>query len=220
MQMVKKPTGMAEVKVRMTKDLHRKIERDADKHGQTINAEILRRLEGSFQSDRMFEGILAPHNAKLVRMVGQAAMMAGDWRNDKTRFDALEEATIWILYAVGLELIKKEREEFDKAKPTRAQLLARDDEMGSAIAQIVIPNEMPDRSVREVMHEHVLEHVRVRERSDIRWGRKKKPAEKLSVPGVDPNDPDVVYARDVAADKLVPVFKRITNKLDAPSDTG
>src|SRR5262245_60456794 len=85
--------------VRMTKDLHRRIQRDADKHGQTINAEILRRLEGSFQSDRLFEGVLAPHNAKLVRMIGQAAIMAGDWRGNKSRFDAFEDAVTKIIYA-------------------------------------------------------------------------------------------------------------------------
>jgi Arc-like DNA binding domain len=39
----------AEVKVRMPKGLHRRIQREADRHGQTINAEILVRLEGSFE---------------------------------------------------------------------------------------------------------------------------------------------------------------------------
>jgi hypothetical protein len=35
----------AEVKVRMPKSLHRRIQREANRRGQTINAEILRRLE-------------------------------------------------------------------------------------------------------------------------------------------------------------------------------
>jgi hypothetical protein len=48
-QMAKKTTQA--VHVRMPKELHRKIQREADRHGQTINAEILVRLEQSFESN-------------------------------------------------------------------------------------------------------------------------------------------------------------------------
>ena len=48
--MAKKPTQA--VHVRMPKELHRKIQREADRHGQTINAEILVRLEGSFETGK------------------------------------------------------------------------------------------------------------------------------------------------------------------------
>jgi len=44
-----KKTQTVQVKVRMTKDLQRRIQREADRHGQTINAEILGRLEMSFE---------------------------------------------------------------------------------------------------------------------------------------------------------------------------
>src|SRR5512136_2206888 len=117
-----KKTQAAQVKVRMPKELQRKIQRDADRHGQTINAEILRRLETSYQSDKLFEGILAPHNAKLVRMIGQAAILAGDWRGNKIKFDALADAITWILHAGALALLKREREEFAKAKPSREEI--------------------------------------------------------------------------------------------------
>jgi hypothetical protein len=175
-----KKRDFAEAKVRMSKSLYSRIQREADKRSLPANAEIVRRLESSFQADRMFEGVLAPHNAKLVRMVGQAAIMAGDWRDNKIRFDALETAVTYALYAAALELLKREREEFDKTKPTRAQIRADEsDEMGSAIAQVVIANEMPQQSAREVMHEHAYEHMRRDERASIYWGREEKPLSKL-----------------------------------------
>jgi hypothetical protein len=159
----------------MPRDVHRKIQREADRHGQTINAEILKRLENSFQSDKMFEGILATHNAKLVRMMGLAALLAGDWRTNKIRFEALEEAVVWILYAAALDLVKREREKFEKEKPTREQLTeeaARGGEFGSSIAQIVITNELPQLSANEAMHEHSLFNLRRTERNKIRWERR------------------------------------------------
>jgi plasmid stability protein len=41
-----------QVKVRMPKELQRKIQREADRHGQTINAEILTRLVQSFETEK------------------------------------------------------------------------------------------------------------------------------------------------------------------------
>jgi hypothetical protein len=38
-----------QVKVRMSVELHNRIDRDAARQGQTINAEILRRLEQSYE---------------------------------------------------------------------------------------------------------------------------------------------------------------------------
>jgi hypothetical protein len=179
-----KKTEAVQVKVRMPKDLQRKIQRDADRHGQTINAEILKRIENSFQSDRMFEGILTPENAKFVRMIGQAAILAGDWRGSKARFEALEDAIVRILYAAALDLIKREREKYEKTKPTRQQLreeASKDGDIGIAIAQIVIANEMPEKSMNEVNHEHGRFHIQREERSKIYWGRSDKdPVSKLA----------------------------------------
>jgi hypothetical protein len=41
-------SAIVQVKVRMREDLRRKLESEATKHGQTMNAEILERLERSF----------------------------------------------------------------------------------------------------------------------------------------------------------------------------
>ena len=49
--MSKKPSDVVQVKVRMREDLRRKIERAAQKNGLTINAEILRRVDQTFDVD-------------------------------------------------------------------------------------------------------------------------------------------------------------------------
>jgi hypothetical protein len=174
--MARKQTDTVALTLRIREDLRRKLERQAEQRDVSLNSEIIRRLESSFQSDRMFEGVLAPDNAKFVRMIGQAAILAGDWRGNRMRFEALEEAIVWILYAAALDLVKREIEAFDKAKPTRAQLteeLRKDSgEFGSAIAQIVIANETPQHSPTEVMHEHARYHMQRRERGNIAWGRR------------------------------------------------
>jgi hypothetical protein len=65
--MIGKTTTMAEArvrasrtvqaKVRMPATLHRKLMRDADRSGQTLNAEILRRLEKSYEGDEVLRGV-------------------------------------------------------------------------------------------------------------------------------------------------------------------
>jgi Arc-like DNA binding domain len=44
-----------QVHVRMPKSLHRKLQREANTHGQTINAEILTRLVQSFSSEKTLD---------------------------------------------------------------------------------------------------------------------------------------------------------------------
>jgi Arc-like DNA binding domain len=46
-----------QAKVRMPAALHRKLMRDADRSGQTLNAEILRRLEDSYSTDDTLKGV-------------------------------------------------------------------------------------------------------------------------------------------------------------------
>ena len=46
--MSKKPSQIVQVKVRMREDLRRKIEHAAQRNGLTVNAEILRRLDQTF----------------------------------------------------------------------------------------------------------------------------------------------------------------------------
>ena len=47
--MAKHASDIVQVKVRMRADAHRRLEKEADRHGQTLNAEILTRLDRSFE---------------------------------------------------------------------------------------------------------------------------------------------------------------------------
>lgn len=177
--MAEKPA--IQVKVRMPAAVHRKLMRDADRSGQTLNAEILRRLETSYQSDRLFEGILAPDNAKLIRMIGQAVMLAGDWRGDKTRFDALDVAITYILYAAAVPLMGA-RDEIEKTKVSKFPLQDASDEIGGAIAQLVVANEMPQTSMPHVMEEHAHEGHRRQQQAKERWRPREKAKENRPLP--------------------------------------
>jgi hypothetical protein len=56
--MAKRPASdTVQVKVRMREDLRRKLEREADRRGLTINAEILRRLDLSFVSEARLDSL-------------------------------------------------------------------------------------------------------------------------------------------------------------------
>src|SRR5262245_23417184 len=44
----KRDAGLIQVKLRMPIGFHRKLMRDANRNGQTLNAEILKRLEASY----------------------------------------------------------------------------------------------------------------------------------------------------------------------------
>jgi len=53
----KRDAGLIQVKARMPIALHRRLQRDAERQGLTINAEILRRLEASYRSDTVLDRI-------------------------------------------------------------------------------------------------------------------------------------------------------------------
>jgi hypothetical protein len=57
----------------MPRDLHKKIQREADRRGQTINAEILGRLEGSFEIKQTLDRIEGrlPNISELVMMTAR-----------------------------------------------------------------------------------------------------------------------------------------------------
>jgi non-homologous end joining protein Ku len=58
--MTKKPAGpLLQVKVRMTPAMRTRLEREADRNGQTLNAEILARIAQSFESRKELEASLA-----------------------------------------------------------------------------------------------------------------------------------------------------------------
>jgi hypothetical protein len=62
-----------QVKVRMPVGFHRKLMRDAESGGQTLNAEILRRLEASFDA-----GDMAEDRAANTRVLEEIKKLARD----------------------------------------------------------------------------------------------------------------------------------------------
>jgi hypothetical protein len=61
--MAKRASNIVQVKVRMKAAMQRILEREADKRGQTVNAEILRRLERSLDEERISAVIRARMDA-------------------------------------------------------------------------------------------------------------------------------------------------------------
>jgi hypothetical protein len=88
-RMSKKPSQIVQVKVRMREDLRRKIEHAAQKNGLTVNAEILRRLDQTFDVtlDKL-EGSVT----KLSRLVekGSVALEWVLWQRRLTEGDEKE----------------------------------------------------------------------------------------------------------------------------------
>jgi hypothetical protein len=77
------PKSIMQVRVRMPRDLHKKIQREADRHGQTINAEILVRLEGSFEIKQTLDRV-----EEMVRsLLPTTVYVPEERRTDITRAD-------------------------------------------------------------------------------------------------------------------------------------
>jgi Arc-like DNA binding domain len=49
--MARKPADLVPLMLRLPEDLRRRIEREANRNQRSLNAEVVRRLEQSFQSD-------------------------------------------------------------------------------------------------------------------------------------------------------------------------
>jgi hypothetical protein len=112
-----------QVKVRMPRDLQRLIERDAGRHGQTINAEILRRLESSYQSDALLSGFLDKDGAALLRIVATTLLLAGNWREDQQLSKRARAALVAALdYYFGPEVLATTTEADEKSGEALAQV--------------------------------------------------------------------------------------------------
>jgi len=105
--MAKKATQL--VHVRMPKDLHRKIQRDADRNGQTINAEILRRLHLADQTQADPNEVAATVGARMETVVTRALARVEDLY---TRYGKGDPEAIREFNAILGR--KMEREEKDK----------------------------------------------------------------------------------------------------------
>jgi Arc-like DNA binding domain len=86
-RMSKKPSQIVQVKVRMREDLRRKIEHAAQKNGLTVNAEILRRLDQTFDVtlDKL-EGSVATLSSRFEEQAVEQA------RREELRHRLMEQA--------------------------------------------------------------------------------------------------------------------------------
>ena len=74
--MTRKPTDLVQLKLRFDERLRRRIERAAERNECSMNAEIIKRLEQSFeQVDKIEEIFGGEHNVALFRMLAGALGM-------------------------------------------------------------------------------------------------------------------------------------------------
>jgi Arc-like DNA binding domain len=71
--MARKPTDSVQLKVRMPEHLRKKIEAQAAKYDRTLNAEIVRRLEESFDQARMLADIKGTVESTFAFIVKQGS---------------------------------------------------------------------------------------------------------------------------------------------------
>jgi chromosome segregation ATPase len=94
------------LKIRMTAELRRKIQRVAEQNGQTLNAEIVFRLEKSFQIDR--EAIeLESLKARLARVETQLD------RHSRKRVDFDDR---YPGYIEAVDELRLQKEEFERQR--------------------------------------------------------------------------------------------------------
>ncbi len=68
-------TGRAQVGLRVSGDMQRRLERTAKKNGRSINSEIVERLKRSFETEDRVGG---PRLAKMLESIGVAMNAAGE----------------------------------------------------------------------------------------------------------------------------------------------
>jgi hypothetical protein len=128
--MAKKPEAV-QVKVRMPKDLHRRIEREAGRRGQTINAEILGRLERDFRTSETLIRV----EKKIHKAVGAMRGLTTDIDKERTiaiaagvNVDNDLDYAAWALAKkvgvpkdVVLRVIQEEARKYDKPRRNKAE---------------------------------------------------------------------------------------------------
>jgi hypothetical protein len=81
--------NLIQVKVRMSKNLHRKLTRDAARRqGQTTNAEIVRRLEASFEIEGMLRSMSSRIDVIYNLLAEQKERASLAERKERARADA------------------------------------------------------------------------------------------------------------------------------------
>jgi Arc-like DNA binding dprotein len=66
-----KESDTMQFKLRLPKSLHRKMQRDADRHGQTLNAEILQKLQAEDASWEFYKRIDELKLSKLDKRIDE-----------------------------------------------------------------------------------------------------------------------------------------------------
>ena len=85
-------TGRAQVGLRVSGDMQRRLERTAKKNGRSINSEIVERLKRSFETEDRVGG---PRLAKMLESIGVAMNAAGENAPEYDNTDALSNGR-WV----------------------------------------------------------------------------------------------------------------------------
>jgi hypothetical protein len=111
--MARKPSATVDTKIRMKEALRRRLETESRKHAVSLNAEMVRRLERSFEADERIEGAfgdpreygLALLLSSAVRLAGEEAMKQsgrpGHWLSDPYGYATAIRAAVRVFYATS-----------------------------------------------------------------------------------------------------------------------
>src|SRR5262245_11381394 len=88
-----------QVRLRMRRDEHRRLEREAEKRSQTLNAEALRRLQGSYETEGLLGVMTAGSKANqdLLNLIARCLYVLRDWEkpgNEDKRKDVEEAVSL------------------------------------------------------------------------------------------------------------------------------
>jgi hypothetical protein len=100
----KKGSETIQVKVRMRRDEHRRVEREAEKRGLTINAEILRRHQGSFETESLVSQMAggSGQNRWLLDLISRVLYALHGWESstDDDRHRSLDAAVSLLIKGI------------------------------------------------------------------------------------------------------------------------
>jgi hypothetical protein len=104
--MARKPTDTVQLKLRFSEGLRRKLEREAKRNDQSLNSEIVSRLDQSFSDEgaEWLKAIYGGRTGDLFRALATAIWLiekrtGKKWHENRTTCDAVEDAIHFILMA-------------------------------------------------------------------------------------------------------------------------
>jgi plasmid stability protein len=94
--MARKDSDIRPLTARIPEGLRRRLEKEAARKSRSMNAEIINRLQRSFdleQTDALVAGLTGNQdNATLLRLLATAALLVGHWKGDDLKAEALRVA--------------------------------------------------------------------------------------------------------------------------------